>query len=936
MGWLTHLNGGCTDQQIHNGKLGLFLGQLLAEFVEIIDREVKMMRVRDLLMAWRGESVLAGLWVLQILSGFPGMFELYRTLLFRLVRKAGLFDDAYYLWNNPDIADSKMKALFHYVSYGDKEGRSPMAFFDPVCYRKLAGGWTRNINALLHFTYVGRYRRISPSPWFDVDYYLKNNKDVARAGIDPLAHYLNWGGLEGRSPCANFDGAYYLRNNPDVVEARVNPLMHYLLYGRLEGRRTLPERYPGEEAEMDLEVPSPVRPGEEEWEGLAGRSDVEDAVLDVVVPVYKGEAETLRCIFSVLTAKCVTPFELVVINDASPDRGLAGELERLAGDGLFTLIENEGNKGFVQTVNRGMRLHDTRDVILLNSDTEVYDGWLDRMKDAANDDDRVATVTPLSNNATICSYPRFLHDNPFPLEIEYRELDALVAEVNPGVVVEAPTAVGFCMYIKRKCINDIGLFDEKTFGKGYGEENDFSQRAIKSGWVNVIATNVFVHHWGSVSFQGEKAHLASKALKLVENKHPNYLADVDEFISKEPLGDIYQHIDWSRLLRQKREKNVLLICHGRGGGTEKRLQEDVVKFVNKGFGVFLMRPVPGMPNKATIRHHETRVMPNLSPVEWSDTETLRWLLETLGITDVVSHSFVDFVKEAPVYLHKLTEELCLNWVMNLHDYEAICPRLNLVDDDGMYCNEPGVNACNTCLAVYGSDFEVLDIREWRAQREGVLMGACKVVVPDKDMADRMNRYYPDVNVEVVPHENIQRSDIRVVRREITPNERLRIVVVGAISKMKGFDILRKCARNAEYRGLPLEYVLMGYSLNDKQMEDAGVYVTGKYEEVDAIKRLHELKPDVVWLPSVWPETYSYTLSVALKAGYPVVAFNIGAIARRLREYGQGQLLLSMELAEREGEVNDFMMDYREGVLVCDDVKRHTDEEFDVAVAAAFE
>ena len=116
-----------------------------------------------------------------------------------------------------------------------------MAFFDPDHYRASVRSRTKYVNTLLHYAYIGRYRRISPSPWFDVDYYLAHNKDVLRSGIDPLLHYLRWGGLEGRSPCPEFDGSYYLRTNRMVEKLRMNPLVHYLNIGRLEGKGTLPE-----------------------------------------------------------------------------------------------------------------------------------------------------------------------------------------------------------------------------------------------------------------------------------------------------------------------------------------------------------------------------------------------------------------------------------------------------------------------------------------------------------------------------------------------------------------------------------------------------------------------------------------------------------------------------------------------------------------------
>lgn len=861
---------------------------------------------------------------LRLLCVAVGVRTVYRSVLLYLVKQTRLFNEQYYLENNPDIAESSMNPLFHYVVYGDKEGRSPSIVFDTTCYRSSSVGWTKHINALLHYSYVGRYCKSTPSPWFDVDYYLKNNKDVARADLDPLVHYLEWGGAEGRSPCPHFDGAYYLRKNLDICEARVNPLLHYLEYGRLEGRRTLPPFNPGYQETSDEELPTPMLPSEAQWKTISGCHAGEGAEIDVIMPVYRGKAETLRCIYSVLSSKNETEFELIVINDASPDKELTDALAELAETGLFSLIVNDINLGFVQTVNRGMQLHQGRDVVLLNSDTEVYDGWLDRLKTAADSHERVGTVTPLSNNATICSYPYFPYDNPFPLELEYNELDRVVANANKGVSVEAPTGVGFCMLIKKSCIAEVGVFDAGTFGKGYGEENDFCQRAIKKGWRNIIAADVFVRHWGSVSFQGEKASLAAKGLKLVEKKHPGYLSDVSEFIKNKPLSKIYQKIDWQRLLRLKREKNVLLICHSRGGGTEKRLQEDISYFSDKGYGTFLIRPVPDDPEKVAIEHPCVKWMPNISPVEWGNLKALINIVEELGINEVVSHSFVDFDKKVPSCLQELIQATGIKWVMNLHDYEVICPRINLVDKEGYYCGEPGIEGCNKCLRSNGSSFNIDDISEWRILHRAAMKAASRVVVPDDDVKRRLLTYFPDIATDAVPHEKDLSMTPRYKAIEIIPDEELKVVVIGAINKMKGYNVLLKCAQDASSRGLPIKFQLMGYSLNDRLLEEAGVEVSGKYKEENAVERLNEMNPHLVWIPSLWPETYCYTLSIAMKSGYSIMTFDIGAIPGRLTKYKGVSFVLPLEMAKYERRINTVLESVRERALVREVVKMSGD------------
>jgi GT2 family glycosyltransferase len=151
----------------------------------------------------------------------------------------------------------------------------------------------------------------------------------------------------------------------------------------------------------------------------------------------------------VLAAKQVTPFRIIVVNDCSPELKIEEALTRLAARNLIELHKTPQNFGFVGACNYAMRLHTFRDVILLNSDTEVHGNWLDRLRDASLRSKRTATATPFTNNGEICSYPNFARDNWQQLEIDDATLDRLAAVANRGRELELPTGVGFCMYIRR-------------------------------------------------------------------------------------------------------------------------------------------------------------------------------------------------------------------------------------------------------------------------------------------------------------------------------------------------------------------------------------------------------------------------------------------------------------------------------------------------------
>lgn len=869
------------------------------------------MLFRNKLKAWRGETLLGTLWVIQSLCKIFGLKLFYRSFVLYLVKGLNIFDRAYYLDVNNDVRQSGQLPLRHYVFYGDKEGRSPMALFDPNYYRNQVPGLTKHVNTLLHYAYIGRYRKISPSPWFDVAYYLDNNKDVARSGYDPLVHYLKWGGTEGRSPCQQFDGSYYLRSYPDVAAMGINPLIHYLFSGRQEGRSTLPEH--GSNIAMEtniIDLPLLALPEEDSWLKLAKRAAIKNTEIDVIVPVYKARNETLRCLYSVLKATCNTPFKLIVINDASPDQELVADLHRLAAIGLFTLLENTENRGFVYSVNRGIELYKKRNKVILNSDTEVYDGWLDRLHRAAYRHLNTGTVTPLSNNATICSYPHFLHDNPYPLELSYAEMDALAATVNADIEIEAPTGVGFCMYIKHACLKAVGLFDEKTFGKGYGEENDFCQKAISKGWRNVIAADLYVRHLGSASFQGEKAKRVHDALKIIDKRYPKYRKEIDSFIHRDPLKEARCRLDAARMKRLSKDKNVLIICHNRGGGSERRVQEDIFDFNQLGYGIFTLRPMNRQPSHVLLGHPVIRSFPNINPFALAETSSLAATLKELNITEIHTHSLVDFTPDAPEHIGNLVRSLGIRLEVNLHDYKVICPRINLVDENGLYCGEPEETECNRCLADRGSDFNALNIQAWRAAHEQELINADKVLVPDEDVANRLSYYFPAIKLSIEPHENIDLSTHPVITPTLNPEQKLRIVVIGAIGKLKGFHVIMNCAKHAKQQGFLLEFIVMGYTMNDKLIEETGVYITGKYQEHEALDKLNSLNPHVVWLPALWPETYSYTLSLALKAQLPVFAFDIGAIARRIKESGTSDTLMPLSWSNSPATINQQFEKFR--------------------------
>ena len=153
-----------------------------------------------------------------------------------------LFDQAWYIEQNPDLAGSRWAPLAHYLIAGDKEGRAPHPLFDLKDYRarnavKIAA---TGLTALQHFLHKGVREGYAPHPLFDVRYYVGQAEEVADSGENPLIHYLREGWRKGYQPHPLFNGDWYLATNPDVAETGAAPLLHYVTSGAAEGRSPHP------------------------------------------------------------------------------------------------------------------------------------------------------------------------------------------------------------------------------------------------------------------------------------------------------------------------------------------------------------------------------------------------------------------------------------------------------------------------------------------------------------------------------------------------------------------------------------------------------------------------------------------------------------------------------------------------------------------------
>ncbi|MFL6290910.1 MAG: glycosyltransferase [Thermoanaerobaculia bacterium] len=600
--------------------------------------------------------------------------------------------------------------------------------------------------------------------------------------------------------------------------------------------------------------------------------------VDVIVPVAGAPEVFGRCLESLLAHTDLQKHRLIVVLDGPQPPGMPRPPESVL------VLSNPERQGFVVSVNLGMSVSDDRDVILLNSDTRVTSRWVAKLQEAAYSAPEIATVTPFSNSATICSLPRVGETNALPTGWDVERLGRLVEERSLRAYPRLPTGVGFCLYIKRKVLDGIGLFDAGSFGEGYGEETDFCMRALKAGYAHVLDDATFIFHEGQRSFGTRRAELVRYALGAMRRLHPEYLATVARFVREDPIRPLRERVVSAIVPARSaasRPERVLHLVHGwppwNSAGTElyaaglvrrqarhrevtvyariadpERVKGSVVEFLDHGARVRLTV------NNFTQRDPLSR---NALRDRALERDFARLLDETrpqlLHVHHLAGHaaSLVGAAARQGIPI-----------VFQIQDWWQPCARVNLLDAWGRLCSGPGLGKCAACRPLTRVSLLNRALYVYRfALMKKALRSAAAFVMGSRFI----HRSYLDLGY-------------------LRPKDEVFVIPYGV-------ELTPRLQRE---RGKPLRFGAIGSSLPHKGIRVA----TAAFEEIDPGKaRLtvwgdppfeEERKPaifaqmDALIVPSLGLESFGLVAREAMHHGVPVLASDRGALPEMFDgEYG---------------------------------------------------
>lgn len=658
-------------------------------------------------------------------------------------------------------------------------------------------------------------------------------------------------------------------------------------------------------------------PGAVQVEGLEpwrpDRGAVRDALpaawpaVTIIIPIYNAAEDLARCIEAVLR-HTTGAARLLLIDDASPDPEVAKVLARHAGQPGVEVRRNAENRGFTATCNLGLEAAGRDDVVLLNSDTLVGPGWLDGLRLAALGAARVGTVTPLSNNAGAFSVPEINADNRLVPWFTAEDMARLARQAALALWPEVPTGHGFCMYIRRACLDAVGTLDEAAFPRGYGEENDFCLRAARAGFSNILDDRTLVWHRRAASFGEARPALMVQGRAVLEQRYPEYSRLTPVFAEDAAMlavrWRVRRAVEAALAAGGTPRPRVLFVISTQSGGTP-HTNRDLMDALSDRYEPWLLRceagllelSRPGQEGPVEAVRLDTPLAPATHHSAAYDRAVADMLvrhgIELVHIRHIAWHG---------IGLPALCRQLGIPVVFSFHDFYTACPTVKLLDAQGRFCGGRCTEGEGDCAAELWQPSQMPPLRHrfvhrWRAMMAGMLEACDAFVTTAPSARDTLLDAFPllrERGLRVIPHGRDFRRMERLAE-EPALDEPLRVLVPGNVSWAKGSALIAAMA--ALDLGREVEFHMLGEVDQHLRAPRPGVILHGRYDREEFAARVRSIRPHMAAVLSIWPETWCHTLTECWAAGLPVLTFDLGAQGERVAASGAGWVLPADSPAE---------------------------------------
>ncbi|MCI4588666.1 glycosyltransferase [Sphingobium sp. BYY-5] len=620
----------------------------------------------------------------------------------------------------------------------------------------------------------------------------------------------------------------------------------------------------------------------------------------VIVPIYNAADDVKVCIER-LAAFTSEDVDILFIDDASTDPRISELMKQAQAHPNMRVLRNDDGLGLTEAINKGLNSIGRKHAVMLNSDARVTPGWLEGMLTAASSRPRVATVTAMSDRAGAFSAPNMDDDNILPPGVDEIAFARAFKRRSLSIYPVAPTGNGFCMFVNRDCLDEIGILD-RTFPHGSGEERDFCMRAGRAGWTHLIDDRTYVFHGRPKKSTTAKTMLMQAGRVMIDMRYPEYESAIRAFSTSADINlarmCVHLAVQDCSTARATQPRLLFVIATQAGGTPQTNL--DLMNALADDFDSWLLHcdskrllliRKNGNIFEEVASHELHEAVEPLRHVSSEYDEIVgEWLrrfdFELVHIRHLAWHS---------LNLPNIAKMHGCAVVFSFHDFYALCPSIKLLQEDGTY---------------YGGDLDALTgevfsdlwpkdampyqganwIRHWR-KRFGQALSVCDAfVTTSPSTRATILEYLPGIEPEkfhVIPH---GRNFSEFSRARVRPRrgEPLRILIPGNIDIAKGLGVIQALAE-ADKAGL-LQFHILGTTDDSQNIDHPNIIRHGRYERDDFALRVQALNIHLGAIFSIWNETYCHTLTELWSVGVPSIVLDFPTVATRIQESGAGWVL----------------------------------------------
>jgi GT2 family glycosyltransferase len=621
---------------------------------------------------------------------------------------------------------------------------------------------------------------------------------------------------------------------------------------------------------------------------LDSRKDFANKIY-IIVPIFNGFDVLKHTLPTIVRQAYHESLKVLFINDSSDDLLTLRLIDDLNNQySNIILINNEMNMGYTKSANRGLKFAGDKDTILINSDVLLPDNFLKIfLKAVAGCQNEIISpleITRSPYNSVPFSIPLFSKNADLDIKDIIKKNDDLNKSLSRNFAdtfLNVPTVHGFCMYIPRKIIKKIGYFNEIDFPRGYGEENEFCMRAIRSNFTPKIFMGISAFHFVTSSFSVfEKQELVKSGLSRLDYMFPEYKIMLKYFQTKSSISLILLNLVMN--LKGFRLHQVV----SSGGGSERFANHDIGNLDETNLYIQTRSEC----NTVRLFLNEIGIFPFVELDIYSPE--LDTVFKNPNLAEFISHYLAEDLGKTNFVLEALNPRA--RKVLRFHDYHVICPQNFLSNHNFEYCKEPEEIDCYKCISLKRPGINP-SISVWRKELGNLVNRFDYFSAPSDDTINRLNKYFSSIKInKFVPkllENNLSNSFVNL---QLPTGKN--IAVIGDIGYDKGLFNLFEIARNPIFRSTNLKIFFAGSLPVMQDMDITNLIFLGKYSDDNISKLIEQLyNNDVgfILFPGKIPETYSLVLSIFLNYNFGIIAFDIGAIAERLRLSRLNYLLLPL-------------------------------------------